>query len=217
MTPTRPDLRDQLRAAGARPAPDPSPEFVAGLQARITDASFAGSPVIPLRSPSRSVVRPVLTGVAAAAAAVVLAGSFAGWWDSSGASDEPPREALALAAAVDTVVVLPGGNQVLGTVGLLLPEDTVVRTGPSGSATVGSTRLGPQQEAVVDAGQLHLKPPAGAAAAIPTPTAAVTVPTSAPPTTATTKAGHGTLPGITLPPLTLPTLTLPPLSLLPRR
>ena len=113
--------------------------------------------MIELRPLGRRVVRPVLTGVAAAVAALALAGSFAGWFEGS---DEASRvRALALAAAVDTVVVLPDGHEVLGTVGLELPNATIVRTGPNGSATVGRTQLGPQQEAVVDAGQLRLRPP----------------------------------------------------------
>jgi hypothetical protein len=213
MTPTRDQLRDQLRAVAARPAPLPRPEFVAGLGARLADGTTGISPVVTLRQPARRVMRPVLTGVAAAAAAVVLAGSFAGWFD--GADESARARSLALASATDTVVVLPDGNQVLGTVGLELPDEAIVRTGPNGSATAGRTQLGPQQEAVVDAGQLRTRPPTVDPAA--TLTTVVTVPptTARPVTTSTTVKRPGLGIPLTLP--TLPHLPLPTLPHLPGR
>jgi hypothetical protein len=184
MTPSRGDLRDQLREVAARAVPGPNPGFVAGLGARLTHWSFELSPVIPLRRRARpAVLRPVATGVAAAASALVLAGSFAGRFD--GDPGAPTRtDALELAAAFDTVVVLPGGDQVPGAAGLRLPHAAVVRTGPNGSATVGSVELGPRQEAVVDAGELRVRsaPAVPVGATLPT-TASAPATTSTPPTT----------------------------------
>jgi len=103
---------------------------------------------------------PLLTGAAAVVAGFVLVGALDGWFG------QPETEvALALAGAVDTTVVLPDGRSVEGHTGLVLPDGSVVRTGPNGSAAAGSVELGPGLEALVDAGRLRLRTVAAGAAA----------------------------------------------------
>jgi len=152
----RRDVQLLLEEAGARPAPNPSTEFVAGLEARLlANARPAGAAVVtPMRTRPTGRLRPALVAAAAAAAAVVLVGSLAGWFGR----DEVQRQ-LALASAVDTTVVLPDGTEVEGTDGLDLPNGTIVRTGPEGHAAVGNVDLGPSQEAVIRAGRLEITVP----------------------------------------------------------
>ncbi|MEX0663675.1 MAG: hypothetical protein WD598_02750 [Acidimicrobiia bacterium] len=157
MNASRRDVETLLETAGARAAPQPSPEFVTGLEARLlADARPAAwaTVVTPLRTRSTGRLRPALASVAAAAAAVVLVGSLAGWFGRDKAQPQP-----AIASAVDTTVVLPDGSEVAGRDGLDLPDGTIVRTGPDGHAAVGNVDLGPSQVAVVKAGRLEISIP----------------------------------------------------------
>jgi hypothetical protein len=159
MSVTRHHVQTLLEDAGARSFPEPSLEFVQGLEARLlVDAPIAAPAalVTPLQGRSRArFVRPVLVAAAAAVAAVVLAGSLAGWYGR----DQVQQRKLELAASVDTTVVLPDGTELAGTDGLDLPDGTVVRTGPKGHAAVGNVDLGPSQIAVVDAGRIQISVP----------------------------------------------------------
>jgi hypothetical protein len=169
MSASRRDVQALLEEVGSRPAPEPRTEFVAGLEARLlADARPAARAdvVTPLRARPTGRLRPALVAAAAAAAAVVLVGSLAGWFGR----DEVQRQP-ALAAAVDTTVVLPDGTEVPGKDGLDLPDGTIVRTGPEGHAAVGNVDLGPSQEAVVEAGRLKITIPD-----LPPPPVSVTVP-----------------------------------------
>jgi hypothetical protein len=154
---SRHDVQTLLEAAGSRPVPEPSPEFITGLEARLlADARPAAraTVVTPLRTRSIGRLRPALVAAAAAAAAVVLVGSLAGWFGR----DEAQRQ-HALASSVDTTVVLPNGDEVQGRDGLDLPDGTIVRTGPDGHAAVGNVDLGPSQVAVVDDGRIEISIP----------------------------------------------------------
>jgi len=157
MSTTRRHLETLLTEAGVRAVPAPSPEFVAGLEARLlADARPATARVVapmPVRSRVR-VLTPSVVAAAAAIAAAVLVASLTGWF---GRDSSTPR--LALASAVDTTVVLPNGNEVEGTNGLDLPDGTIVRTGPEGHAAVGNVDLGPSQVAVVEDGRIKVALP----------------------------------------------------------
>lgn len=181
---SRQAMRALLQHAGTRDVPAPSPEFVTGLQARLLgDVATLPAPTsLVERSRARSrarFVRPALVSAAAALAAVVLAGSLAGWFGQ----DDSQRQ-LALASAVDTIVVLPDGTTIDGHDGLSLPEGAVVQTGPNGHAAVGNVDLGPGQQAVVEGGRLQVS---------------VTVPPLVEPT----------LPPVTVPSLPTPSLPTP--------
>jgi hypothetical protein len=141
------ELRDRLTWLGTRPVPGPSPEFVAALEHRLIGTPAAGSTVVALASRRRSRVARAVTGAAAAVAVVLLAGALLGGFRS--------QQGVSLDKAVNTVVVLPGGHQVTGTVGLNLPNGTVIATGPNGHASVGSVTLGPSSQATVNNGQLQ--------------------------------------------------------------
>ena len=170
----RRDVQILLEEAGSRPAPEPSTEFVAGLEARLLADSRPPVPatvITPMRARPTGRLRPALVAAAGAAAAVVLVGSLAGWFGR----DEVQRR-LALASAVDTTVVLPDGTEVEGTDGLDLPDGTIVRTGPEGHAAVGNVDLGPSQEAVIRSGRLEITVPE---VTVPPASLPVTVPTLA--------------------------------------
>ena len=156
---TREDVRVLLRAAGARPVPPLTPEFVALADPHGT----APPPAIALEPRRRSRLRPALVmGAAAAALTLVLVGAL------TGLVNGPAAEAqLQLASAVDTVVVLPDGSTVDGTRGLPLPDGAVVRIGPNGRASAGGVDLGPGDEAVVEDGRLRQVAAAEAAPAAP--------------------------------------------------
>jgi hypothetical protein len=77
----------------------------------------------------------------------------------------------------------------------VLPDGSVVRTGPNGRAAAGRVELGPGLEAQVDAGRLRLRTVPGGAPATPgvdvsvpvsTPSGAGDTSTTGPPVTTTT-------------------------------
>lgn len=184
--PSRRALRRELRALGARGVPDADAGFVAGLALRLAADAAAGRRIAfvgPARRP-RARALPVLTGAAAVLAGVVLVGALDGWFGSPDAD-----VALALAGAVDTTVVLPDGRSVEGHTGLVLPDGSVVRTGPNGRAAAGTVELGPGLEAQVDAGRLRLRTAvAGAPSAVDVSVPADARPPSSVDATATTGA-----------------------------
>jgi len=168
------DLRDRLAWLGARRVPGPSPEFVAELEHRLIGTPPSDTEVVALASRRRGRVARAVVGAAAAVAAVLLAGALLGAFHQ--------HQSVSLDKAVNTVVVLPSGQKVIGRVGLDLPNGSVVATGPNGHASAGSVTLGPGSQATVTHGQLQ----------VPTPTLpGVTLP-------------H-------LPPVTLPPVQVPPL------
>lgn len=192
--PSRRELRRELQDIGSQGAPGPDSGFVAGLAVRLA-AEAAVRRRIAFVSPSRRRrVRPmpVLTGAAAVLAGLVLVGALDGWFG------QPDGDvALALAGAVDTTVVLPDGRSVEGHTGLVLPDGSVVRTGPNGRAAAGTVELGPGLEAQVDAGRLRLRTVPGGTTGTPgvdvsvpvsTPSGSVSTSTTAPTATTTTQA-----------------------------
>jgi len=157
MSITRRELRGRLQAAGTRIAPSPRPEFVAGLEKKVLAQAAprrptALAPLIATRRRPR--ILPIMSAAAAIAAAVVLTGALAGWFGRGA-----PHHPLALAVAVDTVVVMPDGTSMQGVNGLELPDGTVVRTGPNGHVSAGTVDLGPGLEGIVEAGRLVLRQP----------------------------------------------------------
>ncbi len=175
----RRQLRRMLLRAGLQAAPAPRPAFLAGLSARLVADAEARLRVLTL--PTRGRRRIPVTAAVAAVASVVLVGALAGWFGHG-----PDRHSLALAGAVDTMVVLPDGTSVVGYTGLELPDGAVVRTGPNGRASAGDVELGPALEALVDAGELHLRASGAAvtdAAVVTTTNAPATTTTKAPTTT----------------------------------
>jgi hypothetical protein len=170
MTSTRHELRTLLEDAGSRPAV-PRPEFVTELETRLLAKASVSAPTsLVERSQARSrarFVRPAFVAAAAAVAAVVLAGSLSGWFGRA-----TTRHEVALARAVDTVVVLPDGTQIKARDGLALPDGVVVKTGPTRHAAVGPVDLGPGQTAVVVGGRIQISTPTLPPVSLP-----VTVPT----------------------------------------
>lgn len=193
--PSRRELRRELQDIGAQGSPGPDSGFVAGLAVRLAAEAAVRRRIAFVSPARRRRVRPmpVLTGAAAVLAGLVLVGALDGWFG------QPPDGdvALALAGAVDTTVVLPDGRSVEGHTGLVLPDGSVVRTGPNGRAAAGSVELGPGLEAQVDAGRLRLRTaPGGTTGATPgvdvsvpvsTPTGSVSTSTTGPTTTTTTQ------------------------------
>ncbi len=170
-------LRALLEDVGTQAIPEPRSEFVTGLQTRLLgDVAALPAPTsLVERAQARSrarFVRPMLVSAAAAVAALVLAGSLAGWFGQ----DEQQRQ-LALASAVDTIVVLPDGTTIDGHGGLALPDGAIVQTGPNGHAAVGNVDLGPGQQAVVEGGRLQVSTPEPTVPTVVTTLPPVTVPT----------------------------------------
>jgi hypothetical protein len=169
MSTTRSHLEALLTEAGAREAPAPSPEFVSGLEARLLADARPATARVVTPMPARSRLRtfaPSLVAAAAAVAAVVLVGGLTGWFGQNDATISEP----VLVSAKDTTVELPDGTEIEGTKGLDLPDGTVVRTGPDGSASIGNVDLGPLQVAVVDEGRIEIT--------LPEPLPQVTTPTT---------------------------------------
>lgn len=221
MSETRAALRDRLTELGETEVEAPSRAFTTGLERQLLGTAGAtGATLLALPARPRTTLA-VVSATAAAIAAAVLVGALLSVF-GRGSGSTP---GLSLAAAVDTTVVLPGGQTVPGRPGLVLPNGSVVWTGTNGRAAAGTVLLGPGLRAVVNQGHLELLPAvassapgspvgtpatggaAGGAPALPpvvvphvsTPTVPVTVPT--PSASVTTPKG-----------LPLPTLpTLPPL------
>jgi hypothetical protein len=131
---------------------------------------------------------PIIAGAIGAVAAAMLTAVFSGWFGR-----RPAEHALALVTAVDTTVLMPDGTSIVGRGGLTLPDGALVRTGPNGRAAAGDVEIGPELEALVDAGHLRL----WTAGAIADATAAVPVPVkatrpSSPSTTNGTVTNHET-------------------------
>ncbi len=195
MSPARRAVRDELIRLGHRPVVGPSFGFTARLERQLigTVEPPAGSSARLLALPRRHRrLVPALSVAAATVAAVVLTGALLGAFGHSGPGS------LQLAAAVNTTVVLPGGQAVPGRTGLGLPNGTVVWTGPNGRAAAGSVELGPGLEGIVDAGRLKLQPVLPGS----TPSLPVTAPTPTLPTVQVPKVTPPTPPA-------LPTPTLP--------
>jgi hypothetical protein len=200
MSRARRAVRDDLTRLGERPVTGPSFGFKARLERRLVGGVEANPGAMLLALPRRQRRRlPALTLAAASVATVVLAGALLGAFGHGG------TRALQLAAAVDTTVVMPGGQTVPGRTGLGLPNGSVVWTGPNGRAAAGPVELGPGIEGVVDEGQLRLQSlPAGS---VPSNLAPVTTP--AIPPVVRVPAAH--VPKVTLPtvPPVVPPTTLP--------
>jgi hypothetical protein len=139
--PTRRQLRRLLLRAGFRVAPPPRQTFIAALAARLGaygTAHLSGAAVLALPARARRQL-PLIAGALVAMAVAVFTAVFSGWFGRG-----PGQHRLALAAAVDTTVVLPDGSSVAGRTGLELPNGTVVRTGPNGRASAGDVELDPR-------------------------------------------------------------------------
>lgn len=173
MSPTRRAVRDDLTRLGQQPVTRPSFGFKASLERQLIGGVEALPGGTLLALPRRQRRRlPAVTLAAASVAGVVLGGALLGAFGHGGTG------ALQLAAAVDTTVVMPGGQTVPGRTGLGLPDGSVVWTGPNGRAAAGPVDLGPGIEGVVDAGRLRLQPlPAGS---VPSNLAPVTTPATPP-------------------------------------
>jgi hypothetical protein len=181
-----------LEAAGASPVPSASPAFVASLEQRLLGTTTTAT----LSSPSErrgfsraQRTRALLMPAAAAIAAVIVTGALAGLFTGSTGSSDVGN--VKLSAAKDTVVELPNGNEVRGEAGLGLPDGSVVKTGPNGSASFGNVDLGPGSVATVDNGKIVITPPPTTVPTLPitVPTLPITVPAVTIPT----------IPGVQLP------------------
>jgi hypothetical protein len=173
MSRARRALRDDLTRLGDQATPGPSLAFTARLERHLVGDvdALAGATLLALPRRHRRLL-PAVTVAAATVTGVVLAGALLGVFGHGGTG------ALELAAAVDTTVVMPGGQTVPGRTGLGLPNGAVVWTGPNGRCTAGTVELGPGLEGVVDAGHLRLQPlPAGS---VPLNLPSVTTPTTGP-------------------------------------
>ena len=196
MSRARRAVRDDLTRLGKRTVTGPSFGFSARLERRLVGGVEALRGVTLLALPRRQRRRlPAVTVAAASVAGVVLAGALLGAFGHGGTG------ALQLAAAVDTTVVMPGGQTVPGRTGLGLPDGSVVWTGPNGRAAAGPVELGPGIEGFVDRGQLRLQSlPAGSG---PSNLAPVTTPPT--PSVVHVPAGH--VPKVTVP--TVPSVGSP--------
>jgi hypothetical protein len=198
VSPARRAVRDDLTRLGEQPVAGPSFAFKARLGRQLGGVVDALPGVTLLALPRRQRRRlPAVTGAAASVAVVVLGGALLGAFGHGGTG------ALQLAAAVDTTVVMPGGQTVPGRTGLGLPNGSVVWTGPNGRAAAGPVELGPGLEGVVASGQLRLQalPASG-----PSNLAPVTTPTIPPVVhVPTVHVPHVTVPPVppAVPPTTL--------------
>jgi hypothetical protein len=193
MSTTRRALRVELTRLGEHPVEGPSVAFRNRLEhellATTTDPP-ASVALVPLPRRSRRLL-PLVSVAAATIAVVVLAGALLGAFGTGG------RGSLQLGNAHDTTVRLPDGRTVPGRTGLGLPNGSVLRTGPNGSAAAGSVDLGPGLQGVVDNNRLVLAPaPNLPAVTLPTVPPVITLPR---------------LPAPNLP--AVPSPTLPPLGL----
>jgi hypothetical protein len=147
-----------LEHAGEVDVPAPRPEFVAALEARLLSQGATVARPISLvardERPTRSRVVPAMVSAAAAVAAVVLAASLAGVF-----GEDPAQRQLELTSAIDTEIVLPGGETVEAEPGQELPDGTQVQTGDNGSATVGNVDIGPNQIATIEGGRIEITVP----------------------------------------------------------
>lgn len=191
MSRARRAVRDELSRLGRRPIPGPSLAFTARLERDLIGAAEppagVSAKLLALPRRRRRLV-PALSVAAATVAVVVLTGALLGAFGHGGSGS------LRLAAAVNTTVVLPGGQTVPGRTGLGLPNGTVVRTGPNGRATAGPVELGPGLEGVVDAGHLRLQPVPPVSVSIPPAVTTPTLPTVRVPTVTLPAAPTPTLP-----------------------
>lgn len=153
----RDELHDRLRAAGDTPAPGADPAFAAALEQRLRAIHHS----LPDRVPGATEPRPHAASpapgrpwfrspLARGAAVMVMALLAVPLFLHS-----PQPAGVELVAARDTHVTLPDGRNVIGRPGLILEEGAVVLTGPRGRAEADGVRLGSDEVAVVQGGELH--------------------------------------------------------------
>ena len=138
----REDLERRLVSFGEAPTPPPSEQLFAQLHADRLPTRHARE------QPHRIVRLPVLLPATAAAALVlglvfVLIGN-----------DGSDTTTIVVANASDAVVE-QSGQVVDARAGQSLPEGSEVRTGVSGSVTIGEVTLGPAERAVVRGGRVR--------------------------------------------------------------
>jgi hypothetical protein len=138
----RDDLERRLTSFGAAPTPPPSERLLAQLHAdRLHTKRVGGRPRRLVRLP---VLLPATAAVALALGLVlVLTGN-----------DGSNTTTIVVANASDAVVER-SGQVVDARAGQSLPEGAEVRTGASGSMTIGEVTLGPAERAVVRDGRVR--------------------------------------------------------------
>jgi len=207
------DIRRRLEDAGRQPVPGPDPAFADALEARLLAVAGTTQQAEPSSRPGRPGRRLVLGG-SLLAGAVGIALLFA-------VASGPARPVVApeLSVPVNVEVALADGTVLEDPDGLRLPEGSVVRVGPGGSARIGDTVLAPGDVATVEHGRLHVEhdPPVGVVPggtptrsphATPTPTSR-TSPSPRPTPTATAPLVPSGSPAPTATPAVTP--TRPPL------
>ena len=221
MRTSRREMRDLLEIAGHRDVPSrvEGSRFVVPETLAVTAAPEATTDELAERRERRRRTPLILAGAAATVALVVLVGALVSSQGDGGNGGRGSE--LALVTAVDTVVVLPDGSTVTGARGVVLPDGTVIRTGPQGRATVAGVHLGPDTEAVVRDGRVRVRESDGGAGE--TRTSSPTESGDGGGTTGSSDAGTsggGTStpstappppPPVVVPPLPLPSLPLPSL------
>lgn len=138
------DLEQQLEAWGATSPPPPDPGFAHGLEQSlrtiVVGGAVPGAGVVAARRLGRW---PMTVSVGAFAAALIIFGLVVV------RSDE--QRQIYLTEAIDTQVVLPGGQRIDGAPGVVLEPGSRVITGPLGAAVVGDDAIGPNQDVTIDA------------------------------------------------------------------
>lgn len=144
----RRDVERMLEELGASGVPGPSHTFRERVAERLR---AVGGVATAGRAWSRPPWGHVLVLAGATAAMVVAIVLASGGPRSS-------TDQLVLASATDAVAVLPDGRTLPAKDGLILPEGSIVRTGPAGRVRAGDGVLGPNAEAVVRDGRLVRRP-----------------------------------------------------------
>lgn len=134
----------RLEDWGNEPQPSVDGRFANRLDTQLRDMASD-------RTPNRQ-RRPIWQPIALAAVALIA--MTAGFVGLARSGDE--EVLLAMGATSETEIVLPDGEIIAGSEGLLLADGTRIRVGAVGSAVIGDVVLAPGTEALISNGQLEI-------------------------------------------------------------
>ena len=155
------ETRAALAPLASHPVGAPDPEFASSLEERLrlihaTRSANGSADRASLRGraaggPAPARLRwlvPVAVAAAGTVGLIVVSGS--------GDGSRPTGPTVEVARAIDAQTIGLGGHVVALQTGALLPDGTLIRTGPSGQVRADGGVLGPDSEAVVHGGHLTL-------------------------------------------------------------
>ena len=144
------ELISRLGDLATQPTLGPDAAFADDLERRLRDAASARSEVVILEPRPRPLRRRLVVSGSIAVVAVAAAAIAA-----VVVPDATTHPRVQLAGATDSQVIDPNGRIGAAAPGAIVPDGSIIRTGPSGQILAGGVVIGPNQDAVAVDGRLH--------------------------------------------------------------